>query len=173
VYVVFAQELQLTPDSGAFAVLRVAIRDEEEEDVTAHFRLVSGRAPVVPQTLESLICLCVCSTGPLLHACRYCAYVCASFCACTSIRKCVCPSPPQAKEWIDAALASGGAVLVHCHEGKSRSVTLLLAYLMMSSGFTLAAALAHMRRLHPKASPNAGGHQSVLYGMYCQFAMHH
>lgn len=37
-----AQELQLTPDSGAFAVLRVAIRDEEEEDVTAHFTLVSG-----------------------------------------------------------------------------------------------------------------------------------
>lgn len=62
----------------------------------------------------------------------------------------------QAQSWIDAALLSGGAVLVHCHEGKSRSVTLLLAYLMMSRGLTLAAALGHMRSLHPKASPNAG-----------------
>ena len=35
-----AQELQLTPDPGMFHVLRVAIRDEEEEDVTAHFNMV-------------------------------------------------------------------------------------------------------------------------------------
>lgn len=52
---------------------------------------------------------------------------------------------PQAQDWIDAALSSGGAVLVHCHEGKSRSVTLLLAYLMLNRGLTLAAALLHMR----------------------------
>jgi protein-tyrosine phosphatase len=63
----------------------------------------------------------------------------------------------QARDWIDASLASGGAVLVHCHEGKSRSVTLLLAYLMLSRGLNLAAALAHMLAVHPKASPNAGG----------------
>jgi protein-tyrosine phosphatase len=36
-------------------------------------------------------------------------------------------------------------VLVHCHEGKSRSVALLLAYLMISKGHTLATALAHIR----------------------------
>lgn len=52
---------------------------------------------------------------------------------------------PQAQGWIDAALSSGGAVLVHCHEGKSRSVTLLVAYLMLNRGLTLAAALQHMR----------------------------
>jgi protein-tyrosine phosphatase len=62
----------------------------------------------------------------------------------------------QAQAWMDAALSRGGAVLVHCHEGKSRSVTLLLAYLMTSRGLTLAAVLQHMRALHPKASPNAG-----------------
>lgn len=62
----------------------------------------------------------------------------------------------QAQSWIDAALSSGGAVLVHCHEGKSRSVTLLLAFLMLSRGLTLSEALAHMRAVHPKASPNAG-----------------
>ena len=35
-----------------------------------------------------------------------------------------------AQAFIDGALAAGGAVLVHCHEGKSRSVTLVLAYFM-------------------------------------------
>lgn len=82
----------------------------------------------------------------------------------------------QAQSWIDAALASGGAVLVHCHEGKSRSVTLLLAYLMISRGHTLAAALAHMRAVHPKASPNAGtaslspqNMTSVLVPLLCPF----
>lgn len=35
-----AAELQLTPDAGMFHVLRVAIRDEEEEDVAAHFTMV-------------------------------------------------------------------------------------------------------------------------------------
>lgn len=49
-------------------------------------------------------------------------------------------------------------MLVHCHEGKSRSVTLLLAYLMMQQGMSLAEALQHMRAVHPKASPNAGMH---------------
>lgn len=47
-------------------------------------------------------------------------------------------------------------MLVHCHEGKSRSVTLLLAFLMLSRGLTLSEAVAHMRAVHPKASPNAG-----------------
>ena len=35
-----------------------------------------------------------------------------------------------AQAFIDSALAAGGAVLVHCHEGKSRSITLVLAYFM-------------------------------------------
>ena len=34
--------------------------------------------------------------------------------------------------FIEAAREAEGAVLVHCHEGKSRSVTLTLAYLMES-----------------------------------------
>ena len=37
-----------------------------------------------------------------------------------------------AYDFIEAAKAAGEAVLVHCHEGKSRSVTLVLAYLMRS-----------------------------------------
>lgn len=79
---------------------------------------------------------------------------------CPNNMRCHCLMPLlcclQAQSWIDAALVSGGAVLVHCHEGKSRSVTLLLAYLMIGRGLTLAEALGHMKRVHPKASPNAG-----------------
>ncbi|KAF6258122.1 protein-tyrosine phosphatase-like protein [Scenedesmus sp. NREL 46B-D3] len=95
-----AQELPLESAPGLFQVHRVAIRDEEEEDVAAHFQ--------------------------------------------------------QVQVWIDAALGGGGGVLVHCHEGKSRSVALLLAYLMISKGHTLAAALAHIRSVRPEACPNAG-----------------
>ncbi|WIA28283.1 hypothetical protein OEZ86_010836 [Tetradesmus obliquus] len=95
-----AQELQCESAPGLFQVHRVAIRDEEEEDVAAHFM--------------------------------------------------------QVQAWIDAALCGGGAVLVHCHEGKSRSVALLLGYLMLSRQHTLAAALAHIRSVRPEACPNAG-----------------
>ena len=43
----------------------------------------------------------------------------------------------ETQQFIDAAAAAGGAALVHCHEGKSRSVTLVLAYMMQTQvGFT-------------------------------------
>eukprot|EP00775_Hariotina_reticulata_P011736 gene11736-11881_t len=58
--------------------------------------------------------------------------------------------------WIDGALSANGSVLVHCHEGKSRSVALLMAYLMISKGHTLAAAFQHLRSVRPAACPNAG-----------------
>lgn len=37
-----------------------------------------------------------------------------------------------AAAFIEEARYSGGAALVHCHEGKSRSVTLVLAYFMQA-----------------------------------------
>jgi len=51
----------------------------------------------------------------------------------------------KVKQWIDAALAEGGSVLIHCSEGKSRSVTLAAAYCMMAGGADLAAALECIR----------------------------
>lgn len=39
--------------------------------------------------------------------------------------------------FINDAKKSGTGVLVHCHEGKSRSVALILAYLMKEKGWTL------------------------------------
>jgi protein-tyrosine phosphatase len=43
----------------------------------------------------------------------------------------------HAVDVIDAALAGGGAVLVHCKLGKSRSATLVIAYAMQRHNFNL------------------------------------
>jgi protein-tyrosine phosphatase len=49
------------------------------------------------------------------------------------------------RRFIDTALGEGGCVLVHCHEGRSRSVALVAAYLMARRGMDLAGALARIR----------------------------
>ncbi|EQC31458.1 hypothetical protein SDRG_11056 [Saprolegnia diclina VS20] len=58
--------------------------------------------------------------------------------------------------FIERATSSGGNVLVHCFAGKSRSVTLILAYLVAHHGYSLDGALAHVRSLRPQAQPNQG-----------------
>eukprot|EP00887_Chlorella_sp_A99_P007916 scaffold12.g7916.t1 len=61
-----------------------------------------------------------------------------------------------AAEFIDAGLASGGGVLVHCHAGRSRSCSLVLAWLMQRRRLTLKRALELVQRQRPEAAPNAG-----------------
>ena len=63
---------------------------------------------------------------------------------------------PSVVAFIDTALASGGAVLIHCVAGASRSVTLAAAWLVAARGATPAAALAAVRAARPRADPNAG-----------------
>ncbi|KMT15476.1 hypothetical protein BVRB_3g058320 isoform B [Beta vulgaris subsp. vulgaris] len=58
-------------------------------------------------------------------------------------------------EFIDEAKRSGG-VLVHCFVGRSRSVTIILAYLIKRRGMTVSQALEYVRSKRPQASPNAG-----------------
>ncbi|KAM1216077.1 hypothetical protein ACFX2J_012406 [Malus domestica] len=59
-------------------------------------------------------------------------------------------------DYIDEATRSGGGVLVHCFVGRSRSVTIIVAYLMKKHGMSISQALEHVKSRRPQASPNAG-----------------
>jgi atypical dual specificity phosphatase len=57
---------------------------------------------------------------------------------------------------IDRAEAAGGKTLIHCHEGRSRSVTLCLAYLITRNHMPLEDALNFIKSSRPEAQPNTG-----------------
>ncbi|KAK1562814.1 hypothetical protein Q3G72_017500 [Acer saccharum] len=59
-------------------------------------------------------------------------------------------------DFIDEAKRQGGGVLVHCFVGRSRSVTIILAYLMKKRGMSFSEALEHVKSRRPQASPNSG-----------------
>ncbi|XVE84316.1 hypothetical protein DITRI_Ditri17bG0003200 [Diplodiscus trichospermus] len=59
-------------------------------------------------------------------------------------------------DFIDEAKRQNGGVLVHCVVGKSRSVTIIVAYLMKKHGMTLSQALEHVKCKRPLAAPNSG-----------------
>lgn len=57
---------------------------------------------------------------------------------------------PVAVALIDAALASGRGVLVHCFAGVSRSASVVAAFLMYKEGLTPRQAIARIRRVKPE-----------------------
>ncbi|KAK9809664.1 hypothetical protein WJX73_001963 [Symbiochloris irregularis] len=63
---------------------------------------------------------------------------------------------PKAIAFIAEARSEGGAVLVHCFAGVSRSVTLVTAYLMKTEGLSRDDALDSVRQARSCADPNAG-----------------
>ncbi len=52
---------------------------------------------------------------------------------------------PNGVQFVDDALRNGGTVLVHCARGKSRSASILVAYLMSSRGISFAEAHSLVR----------------------------
>ncbi|KAF6138008.1 hypothetical protein GIB67_041881 [Kingdonia uniflora] len=62
----------------------------------------------------------------------------------------------EACNFVENAEHSGGRVLVHCFEGRSRSATLVLAYLMLRKHMTLLEAHDTLLRVHRRARPNQG-----------------
>ena len=66
------------------------------------------------------------------------------------------PVAVEAVRAMQAARADGARVLVHCHAGISRSVTVVLLYLMVQHRLPLDRALAGLRRIRPCANPNPG-----------------
>lgn len=62
----------------------------------------------------------------------------------------------DALDFIDTAVESGGKVLVHCHNGVSRSALVVLAFMCYSMGFSVDEGLEMLRMDVPAASPNEG-----------------
>lgn len=62
----------------------------------------------------------------------------------------------EACDFIDCVEQKGQKILVHCFEGKSRSVTVVLAYLMLRKKYTLSKAWQTLKRVHRRAQPNDG-----------------
>lgn len=63
---------------------------------------------------------------------------------------------------IHRVVQSNGRVLVHCTRGVSRSVALVMAYLMFSGGLGVLEALRRVQELRPCADPN----QSFMSQLY-------
>ena len=61
---------------------------------------------------------------------------------------------PEAFSFIEKARMEGERVLVHCHAGMSRSVTVILAYLMKFYNHTLDSAYEHVKQIKSDISPN-------------------
>ncbi|KAL7268237.1 tyrosine protein phosphatase yvh1, partial [Rhizina undulata] len=59
-------------------------------------------------------------------------------------------------KFISSAIQNGGVVLIHCAMGKSRSATILAAYIMASRRLELNLALSLIRRARPIIEPNSG-----------------
>jgi hypothetical protein len=60
------------------------------------------------------------------------------------------------REFIRDALARGGRVLVHCFQGRSRSVAVCAVFMMCERGMTLEEAMTAIRAVRPRAMPNSG-----------------
>eukprot|EP00252_Welwitschia_mirabilis_P019250 TRINITY_DN4401_c0_g1_i3.p1 TRINITY_DN4401_c0_g1~~TRINITY_DN4401_c0_g1_i3.p1 ORF type:complete len:773 (+),score=116.13 TRINITY_DN4401_c0_g1_i3:264-2582(+) len=67
-----------------------------------------------------------------------------------------------ALEYIDSVENNEGKILVHCFEGKSRSATVVLAYLMLRKNYTLQEAWTHLKRVHRRAQPNDGFMRTLM-----------
>ncbi|KAL8970682.1 MAG: hypothetical protein Q9183_001401 [Haloplaca sp. 2 TL-2023] len=77
---------------------------------------------------------------------------------------------PASNAFIREALRGGGGVLVHCAMGKSRSATLIIAYLLSNQiSQTPNEALLLLRQARPMAEPNPGfwSQLELYHRMHC------
>eukprot|EP01006_Ploeotia_vitrea_P057949 TRINITY_DN68519_c0_g1_i1.p1 TRINITY_DN68519_c0_g1~~TRINITY_DN68519_c0_g1_i1.p1 ORF type:complete len:248 (+),score=29.90 TRINITY_DN68519_c0_g1_i1:51-794(+) len=69
---------------------------------------------------------------------------------------------PSTNAFIDEAKAKKAKVLVHCHQGLSRSASFVLAYLIGSEKMNLAQALNHVQQRRPKVLPNGNFYYQLV-----------
>ena len=62
----------------------------------------------------------------------------------------------QANDFINKARLEGGAILIHCKLGISRSAAIILAYLMKYYGFSLNNAIQFIKKQRDRINPNQG-----------------
>jgi protein-tyrosine phosphatase len=62
----------------------------------------------------------------------------------------------EAFEFINKAKEDGSTVFVHCQVGKSRSATIVIAYLMKFHSYTLDDAFNYVKKLRKLILPNLG-----------------
>jgi protein-tyrosine phosphatase/rhodanese-related sulfurtransferase len=62
----------------------------------------------------------------------------------------------QAFDLLDQCKSNNGKVLVHCHQGVSRSATIIVAYLMYSHGYTLKESYDRVKARRKQIMPNIG-----------------
>ena len=65
-------------------------------------------------------------------------------------------------EFIDIAMRNNEKILVHCSRGVSRSVTMVLAYLIVKQDMTYDVALETVRSKRIMANPNDGFKRQLL-----------
>lgn len=64
--------------------------------------------------------------------------------------------------FIKEAVEKGSSILVHCREGRSRSVTMIVAYLIMEKKWSLLAAYEHMSTISPDININNGFKKQLI-----------
>jgi len=69
----------------------------------------------------------------------------------------------ESTQFIDSALAAGGKVLVHCHQGVSRSVTVSLAYLIFKERKSFDSVFKEAREKRGICSPNFGFQVQLMW----------
>lgn len=74
----------------------------------------------------------------------------------------------EAFAYFDEIKASNGRILVHCHQGVSRSATIVLAYLMHSKKFSLKQSYDFVKNRRKQIMPNIGfWYQLEKFEKYC------
>ncbi|KAG6337220.1 hypothetical protein ID866_1850 [Astraeus odoratus] len=76
---------------------------------------------------------------------------------------------PAACQFIDQAISSGGAVLVHCYQGLTRSATVVAAYLMCTRKISTTQAMEAVREAREQVWFSAGSLEQLVLFELCRY----